>query len=84
MKGEVKVGEGAFGFICQEIPNLAFGSIGGNDREAFVIHIQNKILTLAMRKRSVTITRHKWRPRQTMTARPIRPISALGEEAMSN
>jgi hypothetical protein len=43
------VGGHTFGFICQEIPYLAFGSIRGNDCEALVIHIQNKILTLAMR-----------------------------------
>ena len=71
-----------FRFICQEIPNLAFSSIGGNDCEALVVHIQNEILTLAMRDLSVALTRHEWR--QTMTARPMRPISALCGEDVSD
>ena len=35
-----------FGFVVQEIVDLADCTIVGNDRKALIVHVQNQILTL--------------------------------------
>ena len=38
--------ESTFGFICKEVVHLRGCTVVGDDVEAFIIHIKNKILAL--------------------------------------
>ena len=74
--------DSTFGFVCKEIGDLAFGSIGSNDSETLVVHVENEILALMVGVGDKDVVRYS-DGRRTMTARPMRPMSPLPRKKVS-
>ena len=59
--------------VCQKMIDLASSAIIANDFEAFIVHVENQILALDGCNKRTRITNTI----NTMTAKPMRPISPL-------
>ena len=58
--------------------DFASGTIISDNGESLVVHVKDQVLTLYMRDYDALLPRFK--EEQTMTARPIRPMSPLDDK----
>lgn len=66
-----------FGLVLEKVVNFAGSTVICDNIEAFIVHVENQILTL----------RRSWYKKDrktielTITARPIKPMSPLGKDS---